>query len=148
MSQEGMNLLQAFEGFVPHRYICAAGFWTIGIGHLIKKGEKWDNPTITITEPEALELLDKDNDEAEMAVLRLIQVPLEDYQFDALVDFTFNLGAGSLQRSTLRSMLNRGEYIEAADQFPLWCWGGGRKWPGLYRRRIRERNLFLTGVYI
>lgn len=121
---------------------------TIGWGHAIRRGEKWDSPIATITTEEADTLFDKDNDEAEMAVSRLIRVPLEDYQFDALVDFTFNLGAGSLQRSTLRSMLNRGEYLEAANQFPLWCWGGGRKLPGLYRRRVIERNLFLTGVYI
>lgn len=144
----GIKLITDFEGFSPVRYLCPAGVWTIGYGHAIRKGEIWDSPTATITEEEARLLMDKDNDEAEKAVIRLIYVPLEDWMFDALVSFTFNLGGGALQRSTLRSKLNRGEYADAANEFPKWCWAGGQKMAGLYRRRIAERNLFLTGVYI
>lgn len=145
-SQQALLLARNFEGFSPTRYICPAGVWTIGIGHAIRRGEKWDSPTATITEEEALILLDKDNDEAELAVLRLIKVPLEDYQFDALVDFTFNLGAGALQRSTMRSMLNRYEYGDASWELDKWIWGGGRKLPGLIRRRRVERILFQMGI--
>ena len=142
----GSNLIKHFEGFSPVRYLCPAKIWTIGIGHAVRKGEKWDSPTITITEAEALELLDKDNDEAERAVIRLIRVPLEDYQFDSLVSFCFNLGGGALQRSVLRSCLNRGEYYEASLQFDKWIWGGGRILPGLVKRRRAERILFITGA--
>lgn len=147
-TQLGGNLIKYFEGFSPIRYLCPAGIWTIGIGHAIKKGEKWDNPTITITEQEAIDLLDKDNDDAEKAVLRLIHVPLTDGMFDALVSFSFNLGGGALQRSALRSKLNREEYEEASWEFDRWVWGGGRKLPGLIRRRKAERILFQTGVLI
>ncbi len=143
-TQQGIDLIKSFEGYSPIRYLCPAYTWTIGIGHAIRKGEKWDNPTATITEEEALVLLDKDNDEAERAVSRLIHVPLTNSQFDSLVDFTFNVGSGALQRSTLRSCLNRGEYADAVDQLLKWIWGGGRKLPGLVRRRIAERNLFLS----
>lgn len=146
ITEVGMGLIKSSEGFSPIRYICPAGWWTIGFGHAIRKGEKWDSPTAIITAEEALELLDKDNDEAEKAVLRLITVPLEDDQFDALVDFTFNLGSGALQRSTLRSKLNRYEYYDAANELLKWIWGGGRILPGLVKRRKLERNLFLFGV--
>ncbi len=145
---QGFNLIKYFEGFKPIRYLCPAGIWTIGIGHAIRKGEKWDSPTSVITEPEALALLDSDNDDAEWAVLRLIRIPLTDGMFDALVSFTFNLGSGALQRSTLRSMLNREEYLEASLEFDKWVWGGGRKLPGLIKRRHSERILFQTGVLV
>ena len=145
-TQQGSKLIRFFEGFSPVRYLCPANVWTIGYGHAIRKGEKWDSPTITITEPEALELLDKDNDEAEKAVSRLIRVSLEDCQFDALVSFVYNLGGGALQRSRLRSCLNREEYYEGSLEFDKWCWGGGRKLPGLIKRRRVERILFITGV--
>jgi lysozyme len=148
MSAQGLQLIKHFEGFVPTRYICPAGFWTIGIGHAIRKGEKWDTPTATITYEEALALLDKDNNEAEYAVERLIKVPLTDGQFDALVSFAFNLGSGALQRSTLRSRLNREEYLGAAEEFNKWIWGGGRILPGLIKRRKAEQMMFLTGVLL
>ena len=117
---------------------------TIGWGHAIRKGEPWDNPTATITEEGATELLKQDVGEAERAVLRLIRVPLTDGQFNALCSFCFNLGSGALQRSALRSMLNREEYVGAANQLPRWCWAAGKWNKGLYRRRLRERELFLS----
>ncbi|NET71560.1 MAG: lysozyme [Sphaerospermopsis sp. SIO1G2] len=83
-------------------------------------------------------LLIKDVQAAERAVLRLIDVPLTDGQFDALVSFTFNLGGGALQRSTLRRKVNREEHQEVPVQFMRWVWAGGRKLRGLIRRREAE----------
>ena len=144
---QGSDLIRFFEGFSPIVYICAAGVKTVGYGHALKRGEdeRFKNG---ITEPEALELLKKDMMEAEIAVSRLIKVPLEDCQFDALVSFVYNLGSGALQRSSLRSKLNRGEYYDASLEFDKWVWGGGRKLPGLIRRRRTERILFTTGVLL
>ena len=82
---------------------------------------------------------------AERAVLRLITVPLSDGQFDALVSFTFNLGSGALQRSTLRRKVNRQEYEDAALEFGKWVWAGGRRLKGLINRRKAEAALFLSG---
>ncbi|MBE3137639.1 MAG: lysozyme [Thermoplasmata archaeon] len=144
ITSAGSSLIKSFEGFSATRYLCSARVWTIGYGHAIRKGEKWDSSTAIITESEALGLFDKDNDDAEKAVFRLIRIVLTDGMFDALVSFTFNLGSGALQRSTLRSMLNREEYMGAANQFPFWCWAGGYRNKGLYRRRLRERELFLS----
>lgn len=80
---------------------------------------------------------------AERAVLRLISVPLTDGQFDALVSFTYNLGGGALQRSTLRRKINREEHAEVPEQFMRWVWAGGRKLKGLVRRRQEEVNQYI-----
>ena len=75
---------------------------------------------------------------AERAVLRLISVPLTDGQFDALVSFTFNLGAGALQRSTLRRKVNHGEHESVPAELMKWVWAAGKRLPGLIRRRKAE----------
>lgn len=144
ITSAGSSLIRSFEGFSATRYLCSGGIWTIAYGHAIRKGEPWDSPTATITEEEATELLKQDVGVAERAVLRLIRVPLTDNQFNALVSWTFNLGSGALQRSTLRSCLNREEYFEASNEFVKWCFASGRKVKGLYLRRLRERELFLS----
>lgn len=69
-------------------------------------------------------------------------MPLTDNQFDALVSFTFNLGAGALQRSTLRRKLNRGDYYSIPSELKKWVWAGGKKLKGLIKRREEESNLF------
>lgn len=79
---------------------------------------------------------------AEQAVCRLIKVPLTDGQFDALVSFTFNLGSGALQRSTLRRKVNHEEHEEVPDQFMRWVWAGGKKLRGLVMRREAEASLY------
>jgi len=88
------------------------------------------------------ELLRRDLGVAERAVLRLIRVPLADGQFDALASFTFNLGSGALQRSTLRRKVNREEHAEMPAEFMRWVWAGGRKRKGLVRRRAAEVGLY------
>lgn len=105
-----------------------------------------ENGTFTegITKLEAERLLRKDVCFAERAVLRLIKVPLSDGQFDALVSFTFNLGSGSLQRSTLRRKLNRAEYDSIPNELMRWVNAGGRRLKGLVRRRAAEAELFLS----
>lgn len=89
-------------------------------------------------------MLRRDVVSAERSVLRLITVPLTDGQFDALVSFTFNLGAGALQRSTLRQKVNRKEHGEAAAELLKWCWAGGRKLAGLLARRKAEALHYLS----
>ena len=81
---------------------------------------------------------------AERAVLRLITVPLTDAQFDALVSFTFNLGAGALQRSSLRRKVNREEHADVPAEFMKWVWAGGRKLKGLVSRRAAEAAMYGT----
>ena len=80
----------------------------------------------------------------ERAVLRLCPVPLSQGQYDALVSFSFNLGAGALQSSTLRRKIMREDYEGAADEFPRWVFAAGLRLAGLVRRREAERALFLS----
>lgn len=106
ITQSGLDLIKRFEGFVGNVYFCPAGYPTIGYGHVVKRSEDF---SAGIDAVQAEELLRQDAVIAERAVLRLIKVPLTDGQFDALVSFTFNLGGGALQRSTLRRKVNREE---------------------------------------
>ena len=140
ITEEGIELIKRFEGFSPKIYICPAGYPTIGYGHLIRSYERFSNDGISIDE--ATRLLKDDIFHSEKAVLRLVDVPLTDGQFDALVSFTFNLGAGALQRSTLRRKLNRGEYLAVPNEIRRWVWSGGTKLKGLIRRRNAEAMCF------
>ncbi len=137
VTEAGLNLIKRFEGFSPTIYICPAGYPTIGYGHVVLAHEQVQFAT-GITPAEATELLRKDVGVAERAVLRLISVPLTDGQFDALVSFTFNLGAGALQRSTLRMKVNRGEHEGVPAELMKWVWAAGKRLPGLIRRRRAE----------
>ena len=110
----------------------------MGYGHVVKNPKMF---THAITEEQASDILASDVQIAERAVARLIRVPLIDGQFDALVSWTFNLGAGALQSSTLRRVVNREEHAEVPRQLMRWVYGGGRKLPGLMRRRAAEAVL-------
>ncbi len=137
----GLGLIKEFEGFSADIYLDAAGLPTIGYGHLLRAGEA-EMFRRGISEAAAQALLIKDVQAAESAVLRLINTSLSDGQFDALVSFTFNLGAGALQCSTLRRKVNREEHHEAPAEFRKWVWAGGKKLKGLIRRRQAEALLY------
>lgn len=137
VTEAGLNLIKRFEGFSHAIYICPVGYPTIGYGHVVLAHEQ-DQFATGITQAEATELLRKDVRIAERAVLRLISVPLTDGQFDALVSFTFNLGAGALQRSTLRRKVNCREHESVPAELMKWVWAAGKRLPGLIRRRRAE----------
>lgn len=134
VTQEGLDLIKRFEGFNSTVYICPAGYPTIGYGHLVRGHETLDS----ISQEEAEALLKIDVESAERAVLRLIKVPLTDGQFDALVSFTYNLGSGALQCSTLRRKVNRQAHGEVPEQLMRWVWAGGKILNGLRMRRKQE----------
>lgn len=131
------NIVTNFEGLRLKAYQDSVGVWTIGYGHTL--GVK---PGQTITEERAIELLYKDVERFERSVNRLIDVPLTQYQFDALVSFSFNVGGHALKTSTLRKVLNQGNYDGAAKQFERWVFAGEQKLRGLVRRRRAEAALF------
>ena len=140
ISQVVIDLIKDREEFRSEPYVCAAGYWTIGWGSCT--GFTADTPPITRTEGE--QLLLKDLVRFESAVPRLCPVPLNQGQYDALVFFPFNLGAGALQSSTLRRKIMREDYESAADEFPRWLFAAGRRLADLVRRREAERALFLS----
>ena len=143
ITQDGLNLIKQFEGFSAVPYLCTAGYLTVGYGHLVKTQEK-ERFAAGISEQDAQSMLQVDVGVAERAVLRLITVPLTDAQFDALVSFTFNLGAGALQRSSLRRKVNREEHADVPAEFMKWVWAGGRKLKGLVSRRAAEAAMYGT----
>jgi lysozyme len=119
-------------------YLCPAGIPTIGWGHT--KGVKLGD---TCSVQQADIWLSQDLEDAASAVASLVKVPLTQGQFDALVDFVFNLGAGHLKTSTLLQLLNAGRVFAAADQFKRWVHSGDQVLPGLVKRREAEVALFL-----
>jgi lysozyme len=144
-SLKGIELIKQFEGFSAKPYLCPANYLTIGYGHVITKKEKLGpHHSPLITKIQAEELLRQDLQKFESAVKKLISVPLTQNQFDALVSFTYNLGAGALQRSTLRQKINRKEHQLAATEFLKWVYADGRKLAGLLARRQAESTLYLT----
>lgn len=145
VSAKGRALIKHHEGVRLKPYKCPAGLWTVGVGHLIGDGktlpDDW-NRLFTVDEVDAI--LAKDLERFELAVSRYCPVPLTQGQFDALVSFAFNVGAGALQRSTVRQKTIRGEKENAADALLAWSKAGGKVLPGLLRRRQDERALFLS----
>ena len=137
ISERGIALIKRYEGFSPVPYVCPAGYLTVGYGHVMQAYE-----AIELREEEATEVLITDACIAEVAVMRLIRTPLTQLQFDALVSFTFNLGAGALQRSTLRRKINLGEHSAVPHELSKWVFAAGKRLPGLVARRKAEATLY------
>ena len=137
ISQEGIDLIKHFEGCELESYRCSANVLTIGYGTTknVVEGMK-------ISQHQAEELLAKDLEEFEGYVEDLIDVPLEQNQFDALVAWTYNLGPTNLKTSTLRKVLNKGAYDDVAEQIKRWNKANGKVLKGLVRRRNAEAELF------
>ena len=138
-------MVKSFEGLALKPYLCPANVWTVGYGATRSStGGPIDPDMEPISETEAEALLVRDLESSEGWVSRLIKTALTENQYSALTSFTFNVGGGALQRSTIRMKLNRGEYQGAADEFPKWRMAGGRILAGLVRRRAAEKALFLA----
>ena len=159
ISKTGLDFIKSFESFVPYVYDDKVapikgryrewkgedvrGTLTIGYGHTdaakhplrIAKGVK-------ISEAEACKILDVDLDECEAAVSKLVKVPINQGQFDALASLTFNMGEGNLARSSLLARLNRGDYRGARAAFDLYVKSKGEVMRGLQRRRDGEQALW------
>ena len=148
ISPRGLSLLKQFEGCILVPYKDSAGLYTIGYGHLIADGRTLpDSAKYKITQKQADLLLKYDVVPREKAVERLCTVPLSQNEFDALVSFVFNLGAGCFQRSTIRQKLNRGDRAGAAKVLLRYNRAGGKVIKGLVNRRMAEFKLFMSNQY-
>jgi lysozyme len=169
LSKAGADLMHRFEGCRNKPYLCPAHIWTIGYGHVLYQEQirlpvarvegKPPAPMIRKEMPlrdEHRRIWSKDEIEAlfakdvanfERGVLRLAPA-LADRQgaFDACVSFAYNAGLGNFQRSQIRMRINRGDWEGAAEQFMTWVKGGGKVLPGLVKRRVAERALFLAAA--
>lgn len=143
ISPQGLDLIKHFESFRATPYFCAAGFLTVGYGHVVRKGEDF-SAGISLQQGE--DLLGRDVAIFERHVLRLTPANLrllDQGQFDALVSFAFNLGAAAYERSTLRQCVLAGHDDLVPGQLMRWVRGGGRVLPGLVRRRAAEAKLYM-----
>ena len=145
INERGIQIVKSFEGISTKPYLCPASVWTVGYGATVgSDGRPIDPDMEAISATEAEALLVRDLESSQGWVSRLIKTALTENQYSALTSFTFNVGAGALQRSTLRMKLNREEFQNAADEFPKWRMAGGRILAGLVRRRAAEQALFLA----
>jgi lysozyme len=132
------RITEPFEGFSLVAYQDSKGIWTIGYGHT-----KGVSRGMTCTRQQAEAWLVQDISLAEYAVNRLVKIQLNQNEFDALVDFVFNVGGHNLEVSTLLKRVNAGDIAGAAAEFPKWDHCGGIELAGLLRRRLAEEELFL-----
>jgi len=143
INQEGLDLIKEFEGFFSDSYLCPSGVWTIGYGHTgkdVKSGQKIDNKR-------GEELLRNDVAWAEEGIERLVEVPVTDNMFSALVSLAFNIGVGGVKKSNVMKYLNGWAFIDSANAFLKHSETlQGKVLPGLLRRRKAERELFLKDI--
>jgi lysozyme len=156
ISAKCLHMIEHHEGVRFKPYQCPAKLWTIGVGHVLYP----DQGKLPIDQRGAYALRPEDNrqfskeevngilrgdlDRFERGVARFCPVPLTQGMFDGLVSFSFNVGLGTLQRSTLRQKLLRGDKEGAAEELLKYCMAGGKVLRGLQNRRIDERALFLS----
>lgn len=143
-SKQGLKLIEHFEGISLTPYKDCIGLWTIGVGHLIGDGHvllEQYNRKLSIDE--CYELLARDVRKFELGVKRYINVQLTQNQFDAFVSFAFNLGIGTLQRSSIRQKINRGDIKGAMESWAKYNKAGGKVMRGLDARRKAEISLFM-----
>ena len=156
ISQKALKLIAHHEGVRTKPYRCPARLWTVGVGHVIDPNharvpfeernnlaipEGW-NRTFTLEEVNAI--LAKDLERFERGVLKYCPTAgSRQAWLDSLVSFSFNVGLGTLQRSTLRQRHNRGDYAGAADELLKYCKAGGKVLRGLENRRKDERAIYL-----
>jgi lysozyme len=135
-----IDMIKEFEGLRLEAYLDPIGIPTIGWGQTegVKMGD-------VITRSKAEELLMSDILNTRLpGITRLVKTPINNNELCALISFSYNVGLGALERSTLLKMLNAGQNRSlVADEFDKWVMGGGIKWPGLVRRRAAEKALFL-----
>jgi len=156
ISKKALEMIAHHEGIRTKPYRCPARLWTVGVGHVIDPNhakvpfEERNNLEIpdgwnrTLSMDEVNALLAKDLERFERGVLKYCHsAGSKQGWMDALVSFSFNVGLGTLQRSTLRQKHNRGDYEGAADEFLKYCKAAGKVLKGLENRRKDERAMYL-----
>jgi len=145
ISMEGVKFIAKYEGFGSKPYNDPSDYATIGYGHLIGRRpvndedlKKWG----CLNKEQGINLLNKDLQQRVNAVNRLVKVSLTQNQFDALVSFVFNAGEGRFQRGILKK-INTGDLSDVPSEMNTVVYSGGKKLPGLVRRRKEEGDLFM-----
>jgi lysozyme len=141
ISESGLDIIKAFEGYRLSAYQDSVGIWTIGYG-----STQGVHVGMVITAAQAEAMLRDSAVTFQSFVTAVVKQPISQKMFDALVSFTYNVGQGNLQKSSVLRLLNIGDYQSSGDAFLLWNKAGGQVVAGLVRRRGMERALFLSGI--
>lgn len=145
LNQAGLDLIKHFEGCKLTAYRDPVGIWTIGYGHTDMTGNPPKvRPGLKITAAEADAILRTDLKKYEQAVRDVVTVDLTDNQFSALVSFTYNVGPGNLNKSSVLRRVNAMQFGEVPGRLMLWNRAGGAVLRGLTRRRKAEGELFMS----
>ena len=154
VSSRAIEVIKHHEGVRQKPYRCPARLWTVGVGHVLYpeqgrlKLEDRDSVELktedsrTFSMDEVNAILRSDLARFERGVAQYCPVALTQGQFDALVSFSFNVGLGTLQRSTLRQKVLRGDMEGASNEILKYCMAGGKILKGLQNRRIDEKAMF------
>lgn len=146
ISENGLKLIKKFEGLSLKPYLCSAGIPTIGFGNTFYENmKKVTLQDETITEDRADSLFNfLVTTNFVNVVNRLVIVDINQNQFDALVSFVYNLGSGNFEKSTLLKKVNQSDFIGASLEFEKWNRASGKVLSGLTKRRLAEKELFLS----
>lgn len=147
IGQRGLQLIKDFEGWYSRPYLDPVGIPTIGYGftYYLPSRRRVAMEDTPLTRAEGDRMLIDILSHYENDVLKLVKRPLRQPQFDALVSFTYNLGATNLNKSTLLKKINADpEDKRIADEFMKWDKAGGKVLPGLVRRRAAEAKLYFS----
>ena len=146
ISENGLKLIKKFEGLSLKPYLCSAGIPTIGFGNTFYENmKKVTLQDETITEDRADSLFNfLVTTNFVNVVNRLVIVDINQNQFDALVSFVYNLGSGNFEKSTLLKKVNQEDFIGASLEFEKWNRASGKVLSGLTKRRLSEKELFLS----
>ena len=146
MTEDGLALIRACEGFRAKAYRDAVGVWTIGYGHTSMAGAPEVSAGLEISRAEAEKILARDVDGFARGVAKLVTVQLNDNEFSALVSFAYNAGLGNFAASSVLKAVNAGDRAAVPRRLQLWVKAGGRVLPGLVKRRAAEAALFLKSA--
>lgn len=138
---KAIKLIKEFEGCKLTAYQDVKGVWTIGYGTTMINHSKVTKG-MAITQSKADQLITEHLNQIVPKITKLVTVPINNNQLCALIDFCYNLGIGTLQRSTLLKKLNNRDYRGASEQFTRFVYAGGVYYKGLARRREAEKALF------
>jgi lysozyme len=145
INETNLDIIKASEGHRSSVYPDVTGIWIIGFGSCFDlRGSRIGPDYPDIIEEEGEGLLRRELHHVERAIDKLIKAEITDNMHAAIGSFAYNCGTAALQRSTFRQYINQGRYEDASDELPRWCRAGGKKIPGLLRRRYAERELFLS----
>jgi lysozyme len=146
ISEQGFSIIREFEGFRANAYLDTGGVWTIGFGTI-----KYPNGTKvkagdTCTRGQAELWLKNDCQWVDACLNKYVKTGINQNQFDALASFVYNVGETSFTKSTMLTLINKGQLKAAASQFDRWVYDNGVKINGLVNRRLKEREMFVKAL--